>query len=71
MRYRFLRFPKGRGKALTLSYDDGCVYDKKLIEKYGDSGLLNLIAIRLGKEKLGEVLAGICESGDIHSEYLN
>ena len=32
MGYRFLRFPEGRGKAVTLSYDDGCVYDVKLAE---------------------------------------
>ena len=24
MRYNFLRFPDGKTKALTLSYDDGC-----------------------------------------------
>ncbi|MBQ7337111.1 MAG: polysaccharide deacetylase family protein [Clostridia bacterium] len=27
MRYRFLRFPQGRSKAVTLSYDDGCPED--------------------------------------------
>ena len=29
-RYRFLRFPGGKGKAVTFSYDDGSVYDLKL-----------------------------------------
>lgn len=45
MRYRFLRFPEGRVKALTLSYDDGCIYDKPLIEtadKYGIKVTLNI-----------------------------
>jgi peptidoglycan/xylan/chitin deacetylase (PgdA/CDA1 family) len=27
-----MRFPQGRSKALTLSYDDGVVFDRKLIE---------------------------------------
>ena len=35
---RYLRFPGGKPKALTLSYDDGVIFDKRLIEimqKYG------------------------------------
>ena len=38
MRYIHLRFPEGKEKALTLSYDDGVIYDKRLAEiteKYG------------------------------------
>lgn len=38
MSYRLLRFPGGRGKAVTLSYDDGCDHDVKLLEiinRYG------------------------------------
>ena len=38
MRYRFIRFPEGRAKALTLSYDDGCSEDIRfadLLAKYG------------------------------------
>ena len=41
----FLRFPKGRAKVLTLSYDDGVEQDIKLIEtmnKYGIKGTFNL-----------------------------
>lgn len=41
----FLRFPKGRAKALTLSYDDGVEQDIKLIDimnKYGLKGTFNL-----------------------------
>ena len=36
--YAFLRFPEWKYKAVTLSYDDGVIFDKKLIEimnKYG------------------------------------
>ncbi len=45
MKYRFLRFPHGKAKAVTLSYDDGCKADEKLIEilnKYGVKTTLNI-----------------------------
>lgn len=45
MRYRFLRFPKGKTKAVTLSYDDGNKADTKLIEiinKYNIKCTFNL-----------------------------
>ena len=45
MRYSFLRFPNGKPKALTLSYDDGCRQDvrfAKLITKYGLKCTFNL-----------------------------
>lgn len=45
MRYNFLRFPQGKAKALTLSYDDGFKYDVKLAQiltKYNIKGTFNL-----------------------------
>ena len=36
---RYLRFPGGRAKALTLSYDDGCFLDRKLIELMANAGI--------------------------------
>lgn len=45
MREKIFRFPGFKYKALTLSYDDGTIYDKKLIEimsKYGIRGTFNL-----------------------------
>ena len=45
MRYRFLRFPGGRDKAVTLSYDDGNRNDIKfsdIITKYGLKCTFNL-----------------------------
>lgn len=51
MRYRFLRFPDGRPKAVTLSYDDGCRADIKLSEiitKYGIKCTFNLNSAWLG-----------------------
>ena len=37
--YRFLRFPEGKGKAVTLSYDDGCRDDIRLAKTVTDFGL--------------------------------
>lgn len=42
---KFLRFPQGKCKALTLSYDDGVQADQKLLAlmaKYGVKGTFNL-----------------------------
>ena len=42
---RYMRFPEGREKALTFSYDDGVLGDRKLIEifdRYGLKGTFNL-----------------------------
>ena len=38
-KYRLLRFPGFRSKALTLSYDDGMVFDKKLISILDGGGI--------------------------------
>lgn len=49
MRYRFLRFPDGRAKAVTLSYDDGCRYDPKfsdIISEYGLKCTFNITGDR-------------------------
>ncbi len=53
MRYRFMRFPEGREKALTLSYDDGCKHDKRMVEildRYGIKATLNVNSRMLGTE---------------------
>ena len=45
MRYRFLRFPEGRPRAFTLSYDDGCLQDirfSEILNKYGVKCTFNL-----------------------------
>lgn len=49
----FMRFPKGRSKTLTLSYDDGVEQDIRLIEimnKYGLKGTFNLNTGNYAKE---------------------
>ena len=45
MRYRFLRFPEGKSRAVSFSFDDGISDDVRLIElfkKYGFKGTFNL-----------------------------
>ena len=36
MKYMFLRFPNGKAKAVTLSYDDGCQQDIKFSKIISD-----------------------------------
>ena len=51
-RYQFLRFPDGKNRAFTMSYDDGCVEDKRLsdiITPYGLKCTFNLNALSLGR----------------------
>ena len=52
----FMRFPGGKTKALTLSYDDGVEADVQLLEimkKYGLKGTFNLNSARYAPEDTG------------------
>lgn len=45
IRYAFLRFPGGKFKAVTFSYDDGCRQDlrfSQILSRYGMKGTFNL-----------------------------
>ena len=47
----FMRFPEGKKKALTLSYDDGVHQDKRLIQilnRYGIRATFNINSGILG-----------------------
>lgn len=49
----FMRFPNGKSKALTLSYDDGVIQDKRLIEilkPYGLKATFNINSGYIGDE---------------------
>lgn len=51
MRYRMLRFPDFKPKAVTFSYDDGCNADKRLatlMADYGIKGTFNINSSRYG-----------------------
>ena len=53
MQYRFLRYPGGKGKAVTLSYDDGCRDDIRLaktLTAYGIRCTFNLNSGLFGKD---------------------
>ncbi len=68
MAYRFLRFPLGKTKAVTLSYDDGCKSDLRLtetIEKHGMKCTLNLNSKRLasGKDLTAEDMTELLSRG--------
>lgn len=39
MQYRFARFPEGRAKAFTASYDDGSRFDRKLLDIMNGAGI--------------------------------
>ena len=52
-KYNFLRFPNGKTKAVTLSYDDGCNDDIKFVEiinRYGLKCTFNLVGKKIEKE---------------------
>ncbi|MBO5938357.1 MAG: polysaccharide deacetylase family protein [Clostridia bacterium] len=67
-KFFFMRFPEGRKKALTFSYDDGVREDRRLVElldKYGMKGTFNLNSgiyptegghTRMMKDELTELL---------------
>ena len=51
---KFLRFPNFKYKALTLSYDDGLIYDEKFLEiisKYGLKATFNICSDKLFNTK--------------------
>ena len=59
MHYRFLRFPGGKDKAVTLSYDDGVRSDLRLLERVQHYGLrctLNLCSFSLTAKPDGRYL---------------
>ena len=66
MRYRFLRFPGGLAKAVTLSYDDGCKEDVRfsdIITEYGLKCTFNINGDHRGDKAL------TCEQ--LHEYYLD
>lgn len=57
MRYQFLRFPEGKAKAVTLSYDDGCVADLRFSDVITKAGLkctFNLNSNELRREIISD-----------------
>ena len=76
--YRFMRFPNGKTKAVTFSYDDGYKADLKiaaLLDRYGMKGTFNLnsayigTANKMAKEEIEEHLLSKGHEVAIHGEY--
>lgn len=70
MDYAFLRWPNFLDKAFTVSYDDGFVYDRRLIEilsKYGVKGTFNLNTGRFGDHSFRQRI----EVDEIKALYLD
>lgn len=65
--YRFLRFPDGKAKAVTFSYDDGNLSDIKtaeILDKHGMKGTFNIIDQAIGAN------AGLMTEEDIRTHIL-
>ncbi|MEE0946126.1 MAG: polysaccharide deacetylase family protein [Acutalibacteraceae bacterium] len=79
MRYRFLRFPNGKPKAVTFSYDDGCRDDintAKIFSQYGVKGTFNINSGYVGQSdwylNYEEIKKEIIARGHeiaVHGEY--
>jgi len=76
MNYQNIRFPGGKAKALTFSYDDGCRADArtaKTFTKYGLKGTFNLnnreTETRLTREEVKDLIISKGHEVAIHGAY--
>lgn len=78
MQYKFLRFPGGRAKAVTFSYDDGVKADIRLADtltKYGLKGTFNLNSCNLNfpnNLSVDEIKTHLLDAGHevaVHGEF--
>lgn len=76
LRIRFDCFPGGVHKVLTLSYDDGRIHDRKVIEKfnqYGLKGTFHLNSGRLDEEDFvtREEVASLYQGHEVSTHTVN
>ena len=76
MRTVFMRYPGGKPKALTFSYDDGSVQDKRLAEifdKYGMKSTFNFVSERMKnsftKEEIKEIFLSKGHEIAVHGAF--
>ena len=78
MQYKFLRFPEGKTKAVTFSYDDGVKADIQLADtltKYKLKGTFNLNSCNFNSQKhlsVDEINSHILDAGHevaVHGEF--
>lgn len=76
--YRFMRFPLFKTKALTVSYDNGVIYDKKLIKILDENGIKGTFNLnsgewgfrrRLPQDEAYELLADGRHEVAVHGEH--
>lgn len=71
-RYQFLRFPNNKPKAVTLSYDDGVIYDKRLaetVEKYGIKCTFNINSEKIRSFDFHKELVKKGHEVAVHGEF--
>lgn len=71
MVHRYLRFPGGKGKALTFSYDDGVYEDIQLIDIFRKNGMrctFNLNSGQMGDKTLKRPRISAEEARNIYTE---
>lgn len=56
IRYQMMRFPEGRGKAVTFSYDDGHRTDLRLADKFTEYGMKATFNLNGGEGKFGQYI---------------
>ena len=66
--YAFLRFPGFKKKAFTLSYDDGVIFDKRLIEIFNENGLKATFNLNSGHFGEGRRLS-LEEAVELYKKY--
>ncbi|MBO5198415.1 MAG: polysaccharide deacetylase family protein [Lachnospiraceae bacterium] len=76
MQVKLNLFPGGRRRALTMSYDDGVVYDRRLVEifnQYGIKGTFHLNSGRLNLANMEEdgVPMGLYRGHEVSSHMKN
>lgn len=49
MKISFSYYPEGKTKAVTMSYDDGQIYDRKLIKIFNQYGIKGTFHLNSGK----------------------
>jgi peptidoglycan/xylan/chitin deacetylase (PgdA/CDA1 family) len=61
-------FPEGKFKVLTMSYDDGSVSDRKLVEIFNRSGIKGSFHLNAGKAK-GSTKVSLEEAAILYSRH--
>ena len=67
--HRILRFPNFKCKALTISYDDGAIFDKRLIEIMNKHNIKGSFNIPTGFLSLSKRYLNLSELVDLYKGH--